>query len=196
MSGGRPLAPPKCGGALAATLPTPPAALALVQAHVIGRERVPFTAVAGDLERAGPAAFSVLKWSTTVLLVGIGPPPPHRQTFLGRAETRRRSRTSRPGHRRAPTAEPHRRPRTQPTETARNRPGLTRSLAGSAVRNHRQLCPPGVIEQAGALALFFGNAGGLYAVGIGIMASFVFMVTGAWLLIVGVRREEPAQATA
>jgi hypothetical protein len=64
------------------------------------------------------------------------------------------------------------------------------------VRNHRQLCPPGVIEQAGALALFFGNAGGLYAVGIGIMASFVFIVTGAWLLIVGVRREEPAQATA
>ena len=44
------LAPPKCGDALAATLPTPPAALALVQAHVIGRERVPFTAVAGDLE--------------------------------------------------------------------------------------------------------------------------------------------------
>jgi hypothetical protein len=53
-----------------------------------------------------------------------------------------------------------------------------------------------IIEQAGAVALFFGNAGGLYAVGVGMMASFVFMVTGAWLLIVGVRREEAAQATA
>jgi hypothetical protein len=53
-----------------------------------------------------------------------------------------------------------------------------------------------VIEQAGALALFFGNAGGLYVVGVGMMSSFVFMVTGAWLLIVGVRREEAAQATA
>jgi hypothetical protein len=37
---------------------------------------------------------------------------------------------------------------------------------------------------------------GLYVVGIGTMASFVFMVTGAWLLIVGVRREEAAEATA
>jgi hypothetical protein len=53
-----------------------------------------------------------------------------------------------------------------------------------------------VIEQAGALALFFGNSGGLYAVGVGMMSSFVFMVTGAWLLIVGVRREEAGQATA
>ena len=53
-----------------------------------------------------------------------------------------------------------------------------------------------VIEQAGAVALFFGNVGGLYAVGVGMMASFVFMVTGAWLLIVGVRREEASEATA
>jgi len=53
-----------------------------------------------------------------------------------------------------------------------------------------------VTEQAGALALFFGNAGGLYVVGIGMMSSFVFMVTGAWLLIIGVRREEAAKATA
>ena len=53
-----------------------------------------------------------------------------------------------------------------------------------------------VIEQAGALALFLGNAGGLYVVGIGMMSSFVFMVTGAWLLIIGVRREEAAEATA
>jgi hypothetical protein len=51
-----------------------------------------------------------------------------------------------------------------------------------------------VVEQIGALALFFGNAGGLYAVGVGMMASFVFMVTGAWLLIVGVSREEARQS--
>src|ERR1700736_2814846 len=44
-----------------------------------------------------------------------------------------------------------------------------------------------VIEQVGAAVLFLGNAAGLYAVGVGMMASFVFMVTGAWLLIVGVR---------
>ena len=53
-----------------------------------------------------------------------------------------------------------------------------------------------VVEQAGALALLFGNAGGLYVVGVGMMASFIFMVTGAWLLIVGVRREVATQATA
>ena len=51
-----------------------------------------------------------------------------------------------------------------------------------------------VVEQAGAVALFLGNAGGLYVVGVGMMSSFVFMVTGAWLLIVGVRREEATQA--
>jgi hypothetical protein len=53
-----------------------------------------------------------------------------------------------------------------------------------------------VIEQAGALALFFGNAWGLYVVGVGMMSSFIFMVTGAWLLVIGVRREEAAQASA
>jgi len=43
-----------------------------------------------------------------------------------------------------------------------------------------------VLEQAGAVVLFFGGACGLYAVGLGMMSSFVFMVTGAWLLLVGV----------
>jgi len=50
-----------------------------------------------------------------------------------------------------------------------------------------------VIEQAGAVVLFLGNTWGLYVVGVGMMSSFIFMVTGAWLLIVGVRREEAAQ---
>jgi hypothetical protein len=42
-----------------------------------------------------------------------------------------------------------------------------------------------LIEQCGAIILFFGNAWGLYAVGVGMMASFLFMVSGAWLLLVG-----------
>ena len=48
-----------------------------------------------------------------------------------------------------------------------------------------------VIEQFGAVILFLGGVWGLYAVGLGMMASFVFMVSGAWLLLVGV---EAAQA--
>src|SRR6184192_3357402 len=53
-----------------------------------------------------------------------------------------------------------------------------------------------ITEQVGAIVLYTGDARGLYAVGVGMMASFVFMVSGAWLLIVGVRREEAAEATA
>src|SRR6266851_581206 len=52
-----------------------------------------------------------------------------------------------------------------------------------------------IVEQAGAVVLFFGGAWGLYAVGLGMMASFVFMVTGAWLLLVGVGAREPASAS-
>ena len=52
-----------------------------------------------------------------------------------------------------------------------------------------------VLEQIGAVVLFTGDARGLYVVSIGMMASFIFMVSGAWLLIIGVRREEAAQAT-
>lgn len=48
-----------------------------------------------------------------------------------------------------------------------------------------------VTEQFGAVALFLGALWGLYIVGVGMLASFVFMVTGAWLLLVGV---ESAQA--
>ena len=43
-----------------------------------------------------------------------------------------------------------------------------------------------LIEQVGAVVLFVGGAWGLYVVGFGMMSSFVFMVTGAWLLLVGV----------
>ncbi len=50
-----------------------------------------------------------------------------------------------------------------------------------------------VTEQGGAVALFLGATWGLYIVGVGMMASFVFMVSGAWLLLVGV---EAAQSGA
>jgi hypothetical protein len=51
-----------------------------------------------------------------------------------------------------------------------------------------------LLEQAGAIVFFFGNAWGLYVVGLGMMSSFVFMVSGAWLLLVGVGTEEAAKS--
>ncbi len=45
-------------------------------------------------------------------------------------------------------------------------------------------------EQAGAALLFLGAIWGLYVVGLGMMASFVFMVSGAWLLLVGVESSQ------
>jgi hypothetical protein len=51
-----------------------------------------------------------------------------------------------------------------------------------------------LIEQAGAAILFFGHTWGLYAIGVGMMASFLFIVSGAWLLLVAVEspRRSPA----
>jgi hypothetical protein len=46
-----------------------------------------------------------------------------------------------------------------------------------------------LVEQAGAVTLFFHQAWGLYAVGAGMMASFLFIVSGAWLLLVGVEAQ-------
>ena len=43
-----------------------------------------------------------------------------------------------------------------------------------------------VTEQLGAVIFFLGGVWGLYVVGLGMMASFVFMISGAWLLLVGV----------
>src|ERR1700682_1662932 len=51
-----------------------------------------------------------------------------------------------------------------------------------------------VLEQVGALILFFGASWGLYVVAVGMMSSFIFMVTGAWLLLVGVGMREAADA--
>jgi len=41
-----------------------------------------------------------------------------------------------------------------------------------------------------------GAAWGLYVVGLGMMSSFVFMVTGAWLLLIGVEASKSAAAPA
>jgi hypothetical protein len=51
-----------------------------------------------------------------------------------------------------------------------------------------------LLEEAGAIVLFFGSAWGLYIVGLGMRSSFIFMVTGAWLLLVGVGTVEAAGA--
>src|SRR5258708_6559181 len=49
-----------------------------------------------------------------------------------------------------------------------------------------------IVEQGGAVVLFFGGSWGLYAVGLRMMSSFAFIVTRAWFLrgVVGAR--EPA----
>jgi modulator of FtsH protease len=46
-----------------------------------------------------------------------------------------------------------------------------------------------LIEQTGAAILFFEHTWGLYAIGVGMMASFLFIVSGAWLLLVGVESQ-------
>lgn len=52
-----------------------------------------------------------------------------------------------------------------------------------------------LVEQAGAVVLFAGGLWGLYAVGAGMMSTFIFMVSGAWLLLVGVETSEGTPAT-
>lgn len=52
-----------------------------------------------------------------------------------------------------------------------------------------------VLEQLGAVVLFTGATWGLYFVALGMLASFVFMVTGAWLLLVGVEATQAQQET-
>jgi len=72
---------------------------------------------------------------------------------------------------------------------------LDRAVRGSSAAQHAVLsrtlgyaaCL--IIEQTGAAILFFGHTWGLYAVGVGMMASFLFVVSGAWLLLVGVESQ-------
>jgi hypothetical protein len=52
-----------------------------------------------------------------------------------------------------------------------------------------------VVEQVGAVVLFYGSCWGVCVVALGMMSSFIFMVTGAWLLLVGVGMQEAADAS-
>lgn len=49
-----------------------------------------------------------------------------------------------------------------------------------------------VVEQVGAVIFLLGGNWGLYVVGLGMMGSFYFMVSGAWLLLVGVEAGQAA----
>ncbi len=46
-----------------------------------------------------------------------------------------------------------------------------------------------IVEQAGAVILFLRHTSGLYFVGVGMMTSFLFIVSGSWLLLVGVEAQ-------
>ncbi len=45
-------------------------------------------------------------------------------------------------------------------------------------------------EMAGAVALFAGSPVGLYVVAVAMVANFFFMISGSWLLLIGVRQDE------
>jgi len=48
-------------------------------------------------------------------------------------------------------------------------------------------------EMVGAAMLFAGSSLGLYLVGVAMVANFFFMISGSWLLLVGVSRDETLQ---
>lgn len=77
---------------------------------------------------------------------------------------------------------------------------LYRSLVEAIRTNDRGVLVRGVgsfaclvLEQVGAVFLFAGAGWGLYVVALGMLSSFVFMVTGAWLLLVGVEATTQAR---
>jgi hypothetical protein len=45
-------------------------------------------------------------------------------------------------------------------------------------------------EMIGAVMLFLGSAAGLYVVAVAMVSNFFFMISGSWLLLVGVTRDE------
>jgi hypothetical protein len=48
-----------------------------------------------------------------------------------------------------------------------------------------------VAEMLGAVVPFMGGAVGLYAAAIAMLSNFFLMISGSWLLLVGVSHEEP-----
>jgi len=51
-------------------------------------------------------------------------------------------------------------------------------------------------EMLGAVVLFLGNAAGLYIVSVAMVSNFFFMISGSWLLLVGVSRDQSSTAQA
>jgi hypothetical protein len=51
-----------------------------------------------------------------------------------------------------------------------------------------------VAEMLGAVALFMGSAVGLQVAAMAMVANFFFMISGSWLLLVGVSRDESSTA--
>jgi hypothetical protein len=47
-----------------------------------------------------------------------------------------------------------------------------------------------ILEMAGAVVLFAGQAFGLNVVAVAMVANFFFMISGSWLLLIGVSRDE------
>jgi hypothetical protein len=79
---------------------------------------------------------------------------------------------------------------------------LYRSLVDAIRTNDRGVLVRGVgsfaclvLEQIGAVILFVAGGWGLYVVAIGMLSSFIFMVTGAWLLLVGVEATQSQEST-
>jgi hypothetical protein len=50
-----------------------------------------------------------------------------------------------------------------------------------------------VTEMVGAVVLFVGSSFGLYVVGVAMVANFFFMISGSWLLLVGIGHDETLQ---
>jgi hypothetical protein len=78
---------------------------------------------------------------------------------------------------------------------------LYRSLVDAIRTNDRGVLVRGVgsfaclvLEQIGALILFVAGDWGLYVVAVGMLSSFIFMVTGAWLLLVGVEATQSQES--
>ena len=62
-----------------------------------------------------------------------------------------------------------------------NGPSLTRTVTGSLLY---------LAEMAGALIFLLGSLTGLYTAAIALVANICYMITGAWLLVVGVFDEK------
>ena len=49
-----------------------------------------------------------------------------------------------------------------------------------------------VVEMIGAVLLFLGFLAGLYLVGVAMVSNFYFMISGSWLLLVGISQDRAA----